>query len=168
MAEFKVDQEVKYKGMEMPARIISGPHPTYGADRWLVRKADGKVTLAREADLTPILDTREKVAKAIYEGVSAYGYRWEIAGHATRAKYLAIADKVAKAVAPAPTRPLAVGDRIRILKSGLDWASVRRGDVLTVQRLEDDKTFRTNAPGYGRDTWVFKVDSEGTGWERVA
>lgn len=164
---FKAEQEVKYAKHEMPATIISGPHPTHGADRWLIRKADGKVSLVKAAELSPISDRREAVAEAMYKGLGVgYSYTWKNVGYSTRRKYLAVADAVLK-VLEAP-RPLAVGDKIRILKAGLEFASVKVGDVLTVQTI-GPRYLGTNAPGYSvRDRWSFTLSGEGTGWERVA
>lgn len=171
---FKPEQKVKYTKHEMPATVISGPHPTHGADRWLIRKADGKVSLVRQHELSEISDKREATAKAIYTALgSSYGYTWSTVTYTTRRKYLAAADAVLKALEPAPApapalRKLAAGDKIRILHDRLDHASVKRGDVLTVKAV-NASYLSTYAPGYSyRDTWSFMLSGEGTGWERVA
>jgi len=73
---FAAEQQVRFKGMEMPATIISGPHKTPGAERWLIRKADGNVTLTPGTYLTP-LDTRlEKTSEAIYKANDMSGRPW--------------------------------------------------------------------------------------------
>ncbi|MFF7408684.1 hypothetical protein [Streptomyces lydicus] len=166
---FKADQRVKFKGMEKPATIISGPHPTHGADRWLIRKADETVSLVKAAELTPILSRRDLVAKAICEGTTYT--RWDSATAMTRIRYLRAADGVLAALATADDdanpAPLAAGDRIRILRSGLEWATVNRGDVLTVMSV-DDIDFRTNAPSAPLGSqWTFALNGEGKGWERA-
>jgi hypothetical protein len=74
--------------------------------------------------------------------------------------------------APKPepvARPLAVGDRIRILKARHYGAAVQVGDVLKVVRpVRADGRFYTEAPrAVYQDTWVFTTEHEGTGWERV-
>lgn len=67
----------------------------------------------------------------------------------------------------AEPRPLAIGDKIRILVDDHQGARVLAGDVLTVNSVHGDK-FSTNAP---RSTfslrWNFYLHTEGTGWERV-
>ena len=95
------EQKVSYKGMSMPATIISGPHSTYGADRWLIRKADGMVTLAREAELTEIKDRRTRVAEALFESLSATGRfnkPFDSLVPAAKRQYLSAADKVIAAL----------------------------------------------------------------------
>jgi hypothetical protein len=83
---------VRYAGMEMPAKIISGPHPTHGADRWLIRKADDTVTLARESELSPVDNRRELIAKAAYEQLQ--NRYWAEASALNRMRYLALAEDV--------------------------------------------------------------------------
>lgn len=162
---FKADQQVRLKGNEAPATVISGPHPTYGADRWLVRKGDGKVTLAKESELSAIADRRETVAQAVYTALgSNFGYTWGTASCSTRTRYLRAADAVLKAL---DARPLEVGGKVRILKSGLEHASVKAGDVLTLKEV-GSTYIKTDAPGYDpSESWSFRRSGEGTGWERV-
>jgi hypothetical protein len=62
VSEFKTGDRVKYRGMAMPAEILSGPHSSPGAPRWLVRKADGHVTLVPTAYLTRIVPRLDRVA----------------------------------------------------------------------------------------------------------
>lgn len=158
---------VSFKGNTMPAAIISGPHPTYGADRWLIRKADGKVTLARESELSPVLTQREKVAAIAYVAMVPDGM-WGQASLSTRRKYLRIADAViAELGAEAKPRPLAVGDRIRILKGGLSFAEVKVGDVLPVIGVSGE-SLHAKTSKLRRGYYVFQLEDEGTGWERVA
>ncbi|MFC9620252.1 hypothetical protein ACFTXM_09710 [Streptomyces sp. NPDC056930] len=166
---FTADQQVKFKGMTMPATIISGPHPTHGAERWLIQKADKTVSLVKAAELSPVLSRRYAVAVAIYEGTT--GRRWETSSHAHQG-FFRLADKVLAALeavdADAKTRPLAAGDRIRITRSGLEFASVSVGDELTVQSVSG-AYFKTNAPrgDYVGSQWAFALSNEGNGWERV-
>ncbi|WP_328546774.1 hypothetical protein [Streptomyces platensis] len=166
---FKAEQKVKFNGMTMPATIISGPHPTHGADRWLIRKADETVSLVKTAELSPIRTRREVVAKAIYTG-SSYA-RWDAVSPSARTGYLMVADRVLAALAAADADekavPLKSGDRIRILRSGLEFASVSRGDILTVMSVGRD-SFKTNAPAAPVGSqWSFALSNEGKGWERA-
>ncbi|MCF3174775.1 hypothetical protein IPZ61_15765 [Streptomyces sioyaensis] len=165
---YKAEQKVNYAGMAMPATIISGPHPTHGADRWLIRKADETVSLVKAAELSPILSRRDMVAKTICEAVSFS--RWDSATAMTHARYLRVADHVLAALAAnndTEVAPLAAGDRIRILKTGLEWATVTRGDILTVMSV-DGGDFRTNAPHAPLGSqWTFAIKGEGKGWERA-
>jgi hypothetical protein len=71
MTEFKTGDKVKYRGMAMPAEILSGPHQSPGAPRWLVRKADGHVTLVPTAYLTRIVPRLDRIAGTL--SVTLYG-----------------------------------------------------------------------------------------------
>jgi hypothetical protein len=167
MAEFKVGQEVKFKDMAEPATILSGPHSAYGTDRWLIRKADGNVTLARENGLSGIADRREIVAEAIMTKLASPGNTWGTLNTYAKRKYREAADAAIRAVdesAKPEPRPLAAGDRIRILRSGLDCSSVTKGDEFIVVRVFLT-SFKVPAP-YGH--WTFRLAGEGTGWERAA
>jgi hypothetical protein len=63
MAEHQVGSKVKYRGMSEPAEILSGPHKTTGArQRYLVRKADGNVSLVPVTDLERIVPRLDQVA----------------------------------------------------------------------------------------------------------
>jgi hypothetical protein len=71
MAEFKTGDKVKYSGMVMPAEILSGPHKTPGQPRYLIRKADGNVTLAYVTQLERIIPRLDRVAGTL--AVTLYG-----------------------------------------------------------------------------------------------
>lgn len=63
MAEFTAGAKVKYRGMAEPAEIISGPHKTtYNRMRYLIRKADGNVSLVFTAELERIVPRLDQVA----------------------------------------------------------------------------------------------------------
>lgn len=62
MAEFNAGSKVKYRGMEMPAEVLSGPHKSPGATRYLIRKADGNVSLVPEGDISRIVPRLDQVA----------------------------------------------------------------------------------------------------------
>jgi hypothetical protein len=172
---FKAEQKVKYSGMEMPATVISGPHPTHGADRWLIRKADGKVSLVAGAKLEAIAEPREAVARIIVNHMASFS--WDASGHSTRAKGLRAADailaKLEELPKASPEAPLAAGDKIRILRRGLQGARVEVGDVLTVlnpnyESISGRPGIRTDAPrSTSGMTWTFHNSELGTGWERA-
>ena len=63
---------------------------------------------------------------------------------------------------------LKVGDKIRILEDGHNYARVLEGDVLEVVDV-DDSGFKTEAPRlkYITGMWGFDFESEFTGWEKV-
>ncbi|MCX4547265.1 hypothetical protein [Streptomyces sp. NBC_01500] len=170
MATYTDGQKVQFNGMVMPATIISGPHPTHGADRWLIRKADETVSLVKVAELSPLLTKRDAAAKVMYE--SQMGRRWETASSYGRSAWLRMADKVLAALevadADEKARPLTTGDRIRITRTGLEFASVTAGDVLTVMTVSD-RNFTTNDLGSPSLTgrWSFALTNEGKGWERA-
>ncbi|MGW1859345.1 hypothetical protein [Streptomyces collinus] len=162
---FKVDQQVMYKHMTMPATILSGPHPTHGRDRWLIRKADGKVSLVPQTDLAGITERRDLAAKAIYDSLGgSYGYTWRTVSIATKRRYLLAADAVLKALEA--KSPLAVGGRIRNLKRNAQFASVAVGEVLTVKDVDSTHVRVNRLTTHG--TWAFRLNSEGVDWERVA
>lgn len=89
---FKAEQRVSYKGMQMPAKVISGPHKSPGAGRYLIEKADGHVTLAREAELTALPSRREKLAIALWGKLSHSRVSWASAPDSAQRTYLEIAD----------------------------------------------------------------------------
>lgn len=70
-------------------------------------------------------------------------------------------------------RPLAVGDRIRILQRDHMDSRTDVGDLLQVRWVSEfGSTFSTNAPrgillGSREGRWSFDGSGEGTGWERV-
>jgi hypothetical protein len=91
---FEVGSKVSYRGMDMPAEVISGPHRSPGRSRYLIKKADDNVSLVSEADLKRVIPREEQVANAIAvqvygRGLSTLpvGYRYA----ATRAAIQAIA-----------------------------------------------------------------------------
>lgn len=158
---FTAGQAVNYRGMAMPATIISGPHRSPGAVRYLIEKADGNVSLVKAGELSVELSRREKIARAAYSAASAG--EWERTNATARLCYLNIAD----AIIALDEKPLAVGDEIRILQSGHHGADVRKGDILTVTGLAGREVI-TNAPGQPfRKSWHFTRGHEGIGWERV-
>jgi hypothetical protein len=71
MSEFKAGSKVRYRGMEMPAEVISGPHKSPGRDRYLIRKADGNVSLVPTRDLERIVSRLDRVAGML--AVQLYG-----------------------------------------------------------------------------------------------
>jgi hypothetical protein len=62
MAEIKAGSKVRYRGMAMPAEVLSGPHKSPGATRYLIRKADGNVSLVPVGDLERIVPRIDQVA----------------------------------------------------------------------------------------------------------
>jgi hypothetical protein len=169
MSHYAEGDKVSYKGMEMPAEIISGPHPTHGAWRWLIRKADNTVTLARESELSPVDDRRERAAEAAYHAASYHSrsVSWSDAAATIRAKYLRVADAaIAELEKPTAKRPLRAGDRIRILRAGLEFAEVKRGDVLPVLDVVGD-SLHAKTHKLERGYYIFSLAGEGAGWERV-
>ncbi|MGI5408200.1 hypothetical protein ACQEV9_15535 [Streptomyces chartreusis] len=64
MAEefFKAGDKVKYRGMSMPATIVSGPHKSPGVQRFLITKADGNVSLVPKRDLERIVPRLDQMA----------------------------------------------------------------------------------------------------------
>ncbi|MFJ9318822.1 hypothetical protein [Streptomyces globisporus] len=169
---FKAEQSVQVKGMAMPGVIVSGPHSSPGADRWLVRKADGNVSLMKAADLTAMDARRELVASALFADLVSSRRAWDSLPETSKESYRKVADSVLKALdkdMPTKPGPLKAGDRIRILKDRHDGATVQEGDVLTVTVApEGSGTFRTNAPrATYTSNWFFLHANEGIGWERA-
>jgi hypothetical protein len=72
MAEHQVGAKVKYRGNAMPAEILSGPHKTTGARlRYLIRKADGNVSLVPDTELEKLVPRLDQVAGTL--AVRIYG-----------------------------------------------------------------------------------------------
>lgn len=57
---------------------------------------------------------------------------------------------------------LNVGDKIRILVDGWDFAAVEAGDILEVEKIEDGFVGQI----FSADGWWFGSEDEGKGWER--
>jgi hypothetical protein len=75
VAEFKAGSKVKYRGMSEPAEILSGPHKTTGArERYLIRKADGNVSLVPVTDIEQIVPRLDQVAGTL--AMTLYGRAW--------------------------------------------------------------------------------------------
>lgn len=68
---FEAGSKVAYRGMAMPAEILSGPHRSPGCSRYLIKKADGNVSLVSETELTRITPRKDQVANVI--AVALYG-----------------------------------------------------------------------------------------------
>jgi hypothetical protein len=62
VAEFNAGDQVKYQGMTMPAEVLSGPHKSPGRNRYLIRKADGYVSLVPVTDIERIVPRLDQVA----------------------------------------------------------------------------------------------------------
>ncbi|MGW4986299.1 hypothetical protein ACWEQ3_01430 [Streptomyces mirabilis] len=97
VSEFRAGAKVRYRNMAMPAEIISGPHKSPGNSRYLIRKADGNVSLVPFTDLERIVPRLDQVAGTL--AMVLYGRsfasldtprKMQVAQAATRA--LAIAD----------------------------------------------------------------------------
>ncbi|WP_329544681.1 hypothetical protein OG548_08160 [Streptomyces sp. NBC_01356] len=71
VADHKVGSKVKYRGMTMPAEVLSGPHTSPGNDRYLIRKADGNVSLVPVTDLERVVPRVDQVAGTL--SVVIYG-----------------------------------------------------------------------------------------------
>lgn len=171
---FKAEQKVFYTGMRMPATIVSGPYPASGgAQRWLITKADGNVTLARETQLSAVQTRRDIVAERYHVARHGRPMTTTTAGSIARSSAYIFADGLLAALdadaGAAKSRPLAVGDQVRILTHRHNGARVSVGDILTVGKLwTDGERFETDAPRATYPaTWTFRLVSEGTGWERV-
>lgn len=70
---FEAGSKVAYRGMVMPAEILSGPHRSPGRSRYLIQKADGNVSLVSETDLTRVIPRKDQVANAIAVGLYGRG-----------------------------------------------------------------------------------------------
>ena len=65
MEFFKPGDKVKYRNMTMPAEILSGPHRSPGRERFLIRKADGNVSLVPRTDIERVTPRLDKVADTL-------------------------------------------------------------------------------------------------------
>lgn len=168
---YNAGDKVKYAKMRDAAEILSGPHASQGGvDRYLIKKADGNISLVKVTELSERDTRRDDLIEAVHK---ALYYRSTLtASEHSRSKTNRVVDAVLAVLGEDVKPPLAKGDRIRILKDGLEFAQVNAGDILTVQdpdHYRDGKVFTTNAPraSYRRDFWYFQLSGEGEGWERV-
>lgn len=69
MTEFKTGTKVRYRNMSEPAEVLSGPHPSPGRTRYLIRKADGNVSLVSEADIERAIPRLDQVAGTLAIGL---------------------------------------------------------------------------------------------------
>lgn len=98
---YEVGQRVKFVGMVQPATILSGPHRTHGAPRWLIRKADDTVSLVSGTYLSEWYDPRiPLVAQTLYATLSgsAARLRYEALPTDSKAVYTGTASAVLKAL----------------------------------------------------------------------
>lgn len=61
-AELSAGTKVTYRNMAMPAEVLSGPHKSIGQNRYLIRKADGNVSLVAASDITRIVPRLDQAA----------------------------------------------------------------------------------------------------------
>lgn len=98
----RVGDKVKFRGMAVPAEILSGPHKSPGGDRWLIRKADGNVTLTAKRNLERIVPRVDRMAERLSRSFYSKPYATLAAVHrmhidlAAR-QALAIADETREA-----------------------------------------------------------------------
>jgi hypothetical protein len=69
--EFKAGDKVKYRGMVMPAEVLSGPHKSNSRNRYLINKADGNVSLVPVTDIERIVPRLDRIAGTL--AVTLYG-----------------------------------------------------------------------------------------------
>lgn len=98
---FKTGDKVRYRGMVMPAEIMSGPHSApSGRSRYLIRKADGNVSLVWTTDIERIVPRLDQVAGTL--AMDIYGRSFAALGHTTQID-----------LARAAVRVLSIADRTR-------------------------------------------------------
>jgi hypothetical protein len=97
VAAFKTGDKVKYRGMTMPAEVLSGPHPSNGRNRYLITKADGNVSLVPVTDLERIVPRLDQVAGTL--AMVLYGR-----------SFVSLPRHTQLQVAQAATRSLAIAD----------------------------------------------------------
>jgi hypothetical protein len=71
MSDLIPGTKVKYRNMSMPAEVMSGPHQSPGRSRYLIRKADGNVSLVPVTDIEAVIPRAERVAGTL--AVAIYG-----------------------------------------------------------------------------------------------
>lgn len=100
MADFAPGSKVRYRDMAMPAEVLSGPHKSPARDRYLIRKADGNVSLVPVTDIERVIPRVDQVAHSL--AVNLY------------ARQLGMLDvHIRMALLQAATRVLAVADDTR-------------------------------------------------------
>ena len=79
---FKTGQMVRYTGACDAVEILSGPHPSPGLDRYLIKGADGNVSLVEVSELSILHPRREEIARTLAEWF--YVCSWERLGNERR------------------------------------------------------------------------------------
>jgi hypothetical protein len=93
MAEFKVGDKVRYRDMTMPAEVLSGPHKTTGARlRYLIRKADGNVSLVPVTDIERVVPRVDQVAGTL--AMHLYGRSFASLGNSQQLTIARVASTV--------------------------------------------------------------------------
>lgn len=86
---------------------------------------------------------------------------------------LALADEIdcGETVAETPTvtetAPLKVGDKLRVTKDDVNFASVRVGDILTVNSVSGEAFTTDDKTGENGGDWYFSAEDIGNGLERI-
>jgi len=89
---FSAGDKVKVRNMTMPGTIVSGPHKSPGHDRYLVRKADGNVSLIKFTELDRVVPRLDQMAGTL--AIVLYGRSFVTLDFATRTKVAAVARRV--------------------------------------------------------------------------
>lgn len=173
MTEFKVGDKVTHDD-HGDGEIKYGPYDTFFAEAvYLVAFAGAKhgATLAEHLTPRPAFKVGDTVSMRDFGGGTVvYGPTRDTAG---MARYLVADDDgtavyaLEREITPAKPTPLAVGDKIRILKSGLDGADVVEGEIRTVTEKGESYFLTDSASGARLRQWSFVTGDESTGWERM-
>lgn len=92
MAAFKTGDKVRYRNMSMPAEVLSGPHQSPGRERYLLRKADGYVSLVSTADIERIVPRLDQVMGTL--AMLIHGAPYVALDHTSRHRIVTAAARV--------------------------------------------------------------------------
>lgn len=92
VAAFKTGDKVRYRGMTMPAEILSGPHQSPGRERYLIRKADGNVSLVASADIERVVPRLDQVMGTL--AMLIHGTSYMALNHTSRHRIAVAAARV--------------------------------------------------------------------------
>jgi hypothetical protein len=89
VATFEVDAKVKVRGMNQAGTVLSGPHKSPGHDRYLVRKADGNISLIKSTELEKAVPRIDIMAGTL--AIVLYGRSYVSLDYPTRMKISRVA-----------------------------------------------------------------------------
>lgn len=169
MTEFKVGDKVKHNILGV-VEVAYGPYTgTFGRKHSVIRLESGRETSVPADTLTALpafatFAVGDKVDHRTFgAGTVAFG---PFTHHSGPDHYLMVDDdsKHALVVADALTaakadEPIKVGDKVRVLIDGAEFATVKAGDVFTVSEVRHGRVVVDAPLRVGGRSWYFNLES---------